>query len=121
MNTPTRQAPHICDQVVAKSSLTWLIVTRSKSAVIIQDTRIAVPATNGVQLNTAPICAPGVIAEAAVTAKCASTMDGKCDHGPVQATTTAIRTAIGSQAVTKSRPERPCASACVSPVTGVPP
>src|SRR5215813_1996869 len=121
MNTPTRQAPHICDQVLAKISLTWLIVTRSRSAVIIHDARIAVPATNGFQSNTAVILAPGVIAESAVTTKCPRTMDGKSDHGPVQATTTATRTAIGSQAVTKSPPERPCASARVSPVTGAPP
>src|SRR5215472_12735676 len=116
MKTPTSMAPHICDQVLAKISLTWLMLTRSRSALMIQDARIAVPATNGVQLNTAPIFAPGVIAESAVTAKCAKTIDGKCDQGPVQATTTAIRTAIGNQAIAKSPPERPCASARVSPV-----
>ena len=53
MNTPTRQAPHICDQVLPKISPSCVPLTRSSSATMIQDARIAVPPTNGVQLKTA--------------------------------------------------------------------
>ena len=45
----------------------WLMLTRSRITVMIQDTRMAEPPTNGVQLNTALMVAPGVIAELAAT------------------------------------------------------
>src|SRR5260370_775484 len=105
MKTPTRHAPHIWDHVLAKIALIWLMLTRSRITVMIQDTRMAEPPTNGVQLNTALMVAPGVIAELAVTTKCSSTIAGRCDHGPVQATTTAIRIPIGSQAMPTSPAE----------------
>ena len=88
---------------------------------MIHDARIAVPPTNGVQLNAALIFAPGVIAESAATDICSMTIDGKLDHGPVQATTTATNTAIGNQAIPTSPADSPCASACVSPAAGAPP
>src|SRR5579863_3000496 len=121
MNTPTRQAPHICDQVLAKISPTCLRLTRSRIAVMIHETRIAVPPTNGVQLNAAVIFAPGVIAELAATSICSRRIDGKPDQGPVQATTTTTGTAIGNQAQRMSLPVNPCAATCVSPTAGWPP
>ena len=60
MNTPTRQAPHICDQVLAKIAPICARLTRSTSTVMIHDAKMAVPPTNGVQLNTALMVAPGV-------------------------------------------------------------
>src|SRR5579883_1990920 len=121
MNTPTRQAPHICDQLLAKMAPSCEGRTRNRITVMIQDARIAVPPTNGVQLNTAAILAPGVMAESAATAACSRMILGRLDHGPVHATTTTTSTAIGNQAMPTSAAERPCASACVSPVTGTPP
>src|SRR5579872_4390864 len=98
MKTPTRQAPHICDQVLAKIALICAKLTRSASTVSIQETRIAVPPTNGVQLKAARTVAPPGSPEVALTAKCPATTAGSFDQGPVQATTTAMRMAIGSQA-----------------------
>ena len=43
------------------------MLTRSRITVMIHEARIAEPPTNGVQLNTALIVAPGVIAELAAT------------------------------------------------------
>src|SRR5579863_2409428 len=121
MKTPTRQAPHICDQVLAKIAPICESFTRNRTATMIHDTRMAVPPTNGVQLNVALILAPGVIAESAATDMCSMMIFGKLDHGPVQATTTATNTAIGNQAMPISPADKPCASARVSPVTGAPP
>src|SRR6185437_7490959 len=98
MNTPTSKAPHICVHVLFQISASCWPFTRSSNATMIHDARMAEPPTNGVQLKTAPIVAPSVIEDAAETCMCSSTMPGSLDHGPVQATTTATRTAIGSQA-----------------------
>src|SRR5580692_6415535 len=123
MKTPTRQAPHICDQVLAKISPTWLMLTRIKSATTIQDARIAEPPTNGLKSNAAVMVAPGAIEEAAVTARCSQLTAGSADHGPVQATTMATRTMIGSQPWNTSPAESPWPSAWAScaAVTGTPP
>ena len=43
-----------------------------------------------------------------------ATIAGSFDHGPVQATTTATRTMIGSQPGRPRRPDKPCASACAA-------
>src|SRR5690349_17021308 len=98
MNTPTRHAPHICDQVVDQISESCLPFTRSSSATMIQDARIADPPTNGVHLKAAAMVAPSAIEDAAVTCWFSSAMPGSFDHGPVQATTTTTSTAIGIQA-----------------------
>src|SRR5580658_3415065 len=111
MNTPTRHAPHICDQVLAKIARICARLTRSTITVIIQDARMAVPATKGVQLNAAVIVAPGVIEELAATTNCKGRIDGRLDHGPVQATTTAISMAMGSHAMPTSPADKPCGSA----------
>ena len=85
---------------------------------MIQDTRIAVPPTNGVQLKIALMVAPR--RDRRIGGDCIVQHDDRrqVDHGPVQATTTATSTMIGSQAMTTSPPESPCASAWVSPVAG---
>src|ERR1700752_3057194 len=98
MNTPTSKAPHICVQVLRQMSASCWPFTRSSSATMIHDARMAEPPTNGVQLKTAEIVAPSVIEDAAATCVWNNTMPGSEDHGPVQATTTMTRTAIGSQA-----------------------
>src|ERR1700733_15418408 len=121
MNTPTRQAPHICDQVLAKIARIGAKLTRNTITVMIQDAKIAVPPTNGVQLKMARIGAPPGSPEVAATSKWRPMIPGSFDQGPVQATTTAIRIAIGNQAMPTSPAERPGASAWVSPLTGAPP
>jgi hypothetical protein len=65
---------------------------------MIHDARIAEPPTNGLKAKAADIVAPGVIDDDAPTARFSQLMPGSLDHGPVQATTTATRTAIGSHA-----------------------
>src|SRR6185312_5169599 len=107
MNTPTSRAPHICDQVLFQISPSCWPFTRNNRATMIQDARIADPPTNGVQLKIAAICAPSVIEEAALTCLCSTTRPGSLDHGPVQATTTMIKTAIGNHAWRMSPLERP--------------
>src|SRR5690349_20340746 len=107
MNTPTSKAPHICVQVLAQISASCLPFTRNSTATMIHDARMAEPPTKGVQLKIAVIVAPSVIEDAAATCTWTSTLAGSLDHGPVQATTTMIKTAIGSQAWTTSRPDRP--------------
>src|SRR5579864_6821408 len=102
MNTPTRQAPHICDQVLFQISASCLPFTRNSSATMIQEARIAEPPTKGVQLKIAAMVAPWTIDDAAVTWRWSPMMLGSFDHGPVQATTTMTSTAIGSQAATIS-------------------
>src|ERR1700756_520800 len=67
MNTPTSRAPHICDQVLAQISASCLPVTRSSSATMIHEARMAEPPTNGVHLNAAVIFAPWAMEEAAAT------------------------------------------------------
>src|ERR1700732_3300074 len=68
---------------------------RNSSATPIHEAKMAVPPTNGVQLKIAAMVAPGAIEDAAFTCRCSATMPGSLDHGPVQATTMAIRTRIG--------------------------
>src|ERR1035438_2143875 len=122
MNTPTRQAPHICDQVLFQISASCLPFPRSSNATMIHDARMAEPPTNGVQLKSAAIVAPWAIEDAAVTCRWSITIPGSLDHGPVQATTTIISTAIGSQAWKMSPPESPCPTAAeVPPANGLPP
>src|SRR5580698_4019438 len=99
MKTPTRQAPHICDHVLAKIAPICARLTRSRITVMIHDAKIAEPPTNGVQLKMARIGPPPGRPDVAVTSRCRRTMDGNFDQGPVQATTTAISIAIGSQAM----------------------
>src|SRR5580704_13772435 len=115
MKTPTRQAPHICDQVLAKMSRIWPMFTRIKSTTTIQEARIAEPPTKGLKSKAETIVAPGVIEEAAETARCSQLMPGSGDQGPVQATTTAMRTRIGSQPWKISVALRPWASALACP------
>src|SRR6185437_288976 len=121
MNTPTRHAPHICCHVLAKISPSCLPFTRSSTATMIHDAKIAEPPTNGVQLNTAPMVAPWVIEDAAETAAWNRTIFGRLDHGPVQSVTTTTSTRIGSHAWKMSLPDRPCAGAEATPVIGLPP
>src|SRR5271154_5019500 len=99
MNTPTRQAPHICDQVLAKIAPICAKLTRSTITVMIQDAKIAEPPTNGVQLKMARIGAPPGRPDVALTSRWSATIDGSFDQGPVQATTTTIKIAIGNQAI----------------------
>src|SRR4051812_10841195 len=98
MNTPTRQAPHICVQVRRKISPSCWPLTRSRMATIAHDARIAEPPTNGLKSNTALIVAPWERDDAAPTTQWTQITPGSADHGPVQATTTATRTAIGIHA-----------------------
>ena len=58
---------------------------------MIQDTKIAVPPTNGVQLKMARIGAPPGSPDVAATSRWRATIDGSFDQGPVHATTTAMR------------------------------
>src|SRR5262249_38406985 len=123
MNTPTSMAPHICDQVAAKILPSCEPLMRYNNATTIQEAKIALPPTNGVQLKIAAMVAPGASEEAALTCKCKPMMDGSFDHGPVQATTMAIRTRIGSQPWNTSPAVSPCPSdwAPSAAVTGTPP
>src|SRR5215469_9808085 len=115
MNTPTRQAPHICDQVLFQISASCLPFTRNNSATMIQDTRIAVPPTPGLKSNTALMVAPCVIEDWAPTTRCSQTMPGRLDQGPVQATTTTTSTAIGSQASPRPAVTEGRCVACLAP------
>src|SRR6516162_1243803 len=121
MNTPTSMAPHICCQVLDQISASCRLVIRCSSATMSHETNIAVPPTNGVQLKTAVIVAPGVIEDTAATWRRRPLIAVRLDQGPVQATTTATRTPMGSQASTSSRSESPCAAACAPGGTGTPP
>src|SRR6516164_7936032 len=67
IKTPTSIAPHICDQVAAKILPSCEPLMRYKSATTIQEAKIALPPTNGVQLNTAATVAPGASEDAAFT------------------------------------------------------
>src|SRR5215469_7327083 len=98
MNTPTRQAPHICDQVLRKISPSCFPFTRSRRAAMIHETRIALPPTAGLKSNAAVIVVLGAKEDAAATARWSQLIAGRVDHGPVQATTTHTSTAIGSHA-----------------------
>src|SRR5579863_5243329 len=111
MNTPTRQAPHICDHVLFQISASCAPLTRNSSAMMIQDARIAEPPTNGAQLKIAAMVAPWTTDDAAVTWRWRPTIAGSFDQGPVQATTTITSTAIGSQAWTISLLGMPWCSA----------
>src|ERR1700731_451372 len=123
MNTPTRQAPHICDHVLLKISTSRVPLTRSNSATMIQEARIALPPTNGLKSNAAEMVAPAVIEDAAETARCSQLIAGNGDHGPVHSTTTTTSTMIGSQPWNTSPADRPWPSAAAScpAVTGTPP
>src|ERR1700722_3345749 len=123
MKTPTRQAPHICDQVLLKISTSCVPLTRSSKATMIQDARIALPPTNGLKSNAAVMVAPAVIEDAAETARCSQLIAGNGDHGPVHSTTTTTSTMIGNQPWNTSPADRPwpSAAACCAAVTGTPP
>src|SRR5580692_25643 len=123
MNTPTRQAPHICDQVFLKISPSCAPVTRISNATMIQEARIALPPTNGLKSNAAVMVAPAVIEDAAETARCSQLIAGNGDHGPVHSTTTTTSTMIGNQPWNTSPADRPWPSAAAScaAVTGTPP
>src|SRR5580693_300593 len=97
MKTPTRQAPHICDQVLRKISPSCAELTRSNSATMIHDARIAEPPTNGLKSNAAVMVAFSVSEDLAATARCSQLTAGRGDHGPVHSTTTTTRTMIGNQ------------------------
>src|SRR5215471_5951359 len=118
MKTPTSKAPHICDHVLFQISASCLPLMRSSSATMIHEARMAEPPTNGVHLKPASIVAPCVIDEAAVTFSARGAMLGSFDQGPVQATTTMTRTAIGIQACRISLRERPCPAVSEEAVTG---
>src|SRR5262249_43152778 len=111
MNTPTRQAPHIWSQLFLKISASWVPVGRWMSATMIQDARIAVPATNGLKLNSAVIvgaCAApsGLIEDAAETLRFDQLMSCSLNQ-PVQKPTTTTRTMMGRHAWRISPPDRP--------------
>src|SRR5579872_2307961 len=121
MKMPTRQAPHICDHVLVQASLSWLPFTRSSSAEMIHDTRMAVPATKGVQLKAAVMVAPGVMDDDASTESFSPLIFGRSDHGPVQAMTTTTSTRMGIHPCQISLPARPWPSTAAAPETGTPP
>src|SRR3984885_14305118 len=123
MKTPTRQAPHICDQVFLKISTSCVPLTRSNSATMIQEARIALPPTNGLKSNAAVMVAPAVIEDAAETARCSQLIAGNGAHGPVHSTTATTSTMIGNQPWNTSPADSPwpsAAAACAA-VTGTPP
>src|SRR5689334_11320295 len=103
MKTPTRQAPHICRQVVLQISASCCALMRKSSATMIHETSIAVPPTPGLKSNAAEIVVPSITEDFAVTAACSQTIAGKLDQGPVHATTTTIRVSTGTQAQKISR------------------
>src|SRR5215472_14021473 len=121
MKTPTRQAPHICDQVFLKIFASWLPLTRNSSATMIQDARIALPPTNGLKSNAAVIMAFSVKEDLAATARCSQLMAGSGDHGPVHKTTTTTSTMIGSQPWNTSPADMPWPAEPCAPLTAVPP
>src|SRR5262249_15924930 len=67
IKTATRIGPQIWDQVVAKIFASCEPLTRYKSATTIQEAKMALPPTNGVQLKTAATVAPGASEDAAFT------------------------------------------------------
>src|ERR1700761_4927278 len=101
MKMPTSSAPHIWPKVLRKISPSCAGPTLSSSATITQDARIAVPPDHGVNLKLIATGWPS-IASWAETPACHQTVFGRSDHGPVQATTTTIRTMKGSQAAKTS-------------------
>src|SRR5579883_3175535 len=124
MNTPTRQAPHIWCQVFWNTSLSWAPVMPTRNAVMIQETRIAVPPTPGAQLKAAATLLPCSIDEAAATESLKGTYFGRSDHGPVHNTTTTTSTTNGSQARKTSAAEKlwaPPSLACSAVETTLPP
>jgi hypothetical protein len=68
MKMLTRHAPHICCHVFFQIAASCSPLTRSSSAIMIQDTRIAVPPTPGLKSNAAEMVAPGATEDCAVTA-----------------------------------------------------
>src|SRR5579863_529604 len=124
MKTPTSIAPHIWWNVRENMSRSCAPVTRSNSATIIHDAKMALPPMKGANVNVALTTLPGVSDECAATEDLNNEMCGRLDHGPVHRTTTTIRTMNGSQArntsaADSSRPVR--AAAATSAETGTPP
>src|ERR1700753_2191183 len=116
MKTPTSSAPHICLNVRAKISPIWSPRSRfidiSNTTTMIQETRIAVPATYGAKLNTALTSglagSHAVASDEQATAFCENQISfGNFDHGPVHAATTTSSTMNGSHACPTSAGVRP--------------
>src|ERR1700691_4254937 len=100
MNTPTSSAPHIWRKVLQNTAPTSLDFNRpanpSSIAMISHDARIALPPTQGANLNAAVIVVFFAGASACTWAENQPTA-GRLDHGPVQAATTTTSTANGIQ------------------------
>src|SRR4051794_36535571 len=133
MKTPTSNAPHICLNVRVKISPICAPRRRfnaiSSTTTMIHETRIAVPATNGVQLNTALTSglagshAVVAIEEHATAFWLNQLTFGSVDHGPVHAATTTSNTMNGNHACPTSAEVNPCARFCCAAAgfNGTPP
>ena len=101
-----------------------LPATPSKTQMISQDARIALPPTHGANLNAAEMVALVSGAVACTWTKYQPTA-GRLDHGPVHAATTTTSTANGIQASSTSPVVRPCSRsasrASSAALTGMPP
>src|SRR5215472_3956850 len=80
MKTPTRHAPHICCHVFFQIALSCSPLTPSSNAMMIQETRIAVPPTAGLKSNAAEMVAPDATDDCAVTAAWNQLTAGRDDH-----------------------------------------
>src|SRR5215469_942716 len=126
MNIPTSSAPHICLKVRRNTSPNCepesLPMAPSRTATMIHEARIAVPAIQGVNLNVAVILVFNSGAAAATLAVYQVTF-GSGDQGPVHAATTTSSTTNGIHASSNSPPDSPCARCCATCVvsTGTPP
>src|SRR5487761_1745113 len=109
MNTPTRSAPHICWNVLAKTAgrtcaQRGRATAEARSRISSHENRIEVPAIPGAQANTT---APGLplIEETKPAAALKGMYLGSGDHGPVHSATTTTRIMNGAKPSQTSRLE----------------
>src|SRR5579872_1919131 len=94
MKNATSSAPHICLNVRANTSRICLPLGRRIARMISQETNVEVPPPSGAKLNVDEM-GVWVTEEIACTVSFVKLYPGRCDHGPVQPTTTRISTRNG--------------------------
>src|SRR5580658_8712434 len=104
MKKATSSAPHICLNVLENTCPMIGNGGRKRSSSTTQETKMEVPPAKGVKLKTdrTAFC---VTEELAATDRRNQLTPGRCDHGPVHETTTAINTMYGNQIASASAAE----------------
>src|SRR5579871_3752546 len=102
MKKATSSAPHICLNVRLNTSPICLPLGRRIARIISQETRVEVPPPSGAKLKVDEI-GVWVTEEIACTVSFVKLYPGRCDHGPVQPTTTIISTRNGIHELTAWR------------------